>query len=212
MKTRLVVLTFIIVSLTSCAPAPIPTSTSALPKGHWDDVSATSTELGQAEGLALPTKPPAPSALPGAAQTELWKKYQTELAKELLAWYSPKFGFPSGLYKSALCEWDILGRADHLVYVWAYCGVPNSVERDVPAVIYLNDNGYPQKAEAPSPETYWLSDVPGMFPADVQAKFDAYTGNSLFSGRLHEMIAHANYRHTHPDEPPLIIIGDPPTP
>ncbi len=170
----------------------------------------TSCEIPKVGRAPAPTPTPTPVLPAPTAQPQLWQKYQTELARTLFDWYSPKYGFPSGLYKSAVCEWDILGRADHLVYVWVYCGVPGSVERDVPAVVYLNDNGHPQKAEAPGPDTHWSSDVSGMFPADVQAKFDVYTGDSLFSGRLQEMIAHAKYRYTHPGEPPLIIVDSVP--
>jgi hypothetical protein len=46
-----------------------------------------------------------------------------------------------------------------------------------------------------------------MFPAEVQEKFDLYTGNSSFYGRLREMINHNNYRETHPEEPPLAVLS-----
>lgn len=184
MKTRFVMLAFVTILFTSCAPIAPP-----------------------------PIKTAAPLVLTVTVEAAQWVKYQTELARVLLAWYSPKYGFPSGLYKSAICEWDILGRDPQLVYVWAYCSVPSEgIERDVPAIIYLNDNGYPQKAEAPKLDSYWLDDASKMFPADVQAKFDTYTSGSLSSGRLKELVAHARYRYTHPEEPPLIILDTTPAP
>jgi hypothetical protein len=49
---------------------------------------------------------------PDPVQVERWKEYQTELAKSLLSFLPPE---------EVLCEWEILGRSDQKVYVWAVC-------------------------------------------------------------------------------------------
>src|SRR4051812_30386399 len=106
MKNHLVMLAFIMIFLTACAPIANraePESTAAL-------------------GIPITAKPARPSALPATTQTEKWKKYQTELARVLLAGFSPKFGFSLYYYKSGVCEWDVLGQDGQLEYVWAFCG------------------------------------------------------------------------------------------
>jgi hypothetical protein len=189
MKNHFVTLTFIMILLTSCAPIATPVL-----------------------GIPITAKPPTPSALPATAQTEKWKKYQTELARVLLSGFSPKYGFSLDYYKAGVCEWDVLGHAGQLEYVWAFCGVQNGGERDAPAVIYLNESGYAQRAEAPRPDVYWQDDAPKLFPAEMQKKFTLYTGSSQFSSKLHEMVAHTHYRYTHPDQPPLAVLTATPTP
>lgn len=50
-----------------------------------------------------------------------------------------------------------------------------------------------------------------MFPEDVRNKLDFYTGKSLFVGRIKEMMNHIDYRQTHPEEPPLVVLSAMPT-
>ena len=189
MKNHLVTLAFIIISLTSCAPIATPVL-----------------------GIPITAKPPTPSALPATTQTEKWKKYQTELARVLLAGFSPKYGFSLYYYKAGVCEWDVLGHEGQLEYVWAFCGVQDGGERDAPAVLYLNESGYAQRAVAPRPDVYWQDDAQKLFPADMQKKFTLYTGNPQFSNKLLEMVAHTYYRYIHPDQPPLAVLTATPAP
>ena len=102
-------------------PPEIPTSTAVspthIPTATLIPVTVTPSPL--------PTQPTVPVITPDPIQVERWKEYQTELAKLVLAQHSSN-EFP--FYETALCEWDILGRSDQEVYVWAMCGTPNSGE------------------------------------------------------------------------------------
>jgi hypothetical protein len=137
---------------------------------------------------------------------ERWKEYQTELAKVLLYGYGPD------AYKDALCEWDILGRSSQAVYVWAECGIQGGAGGGRPAVIHLETNGSVQSVKVPEiNNSTWDSQIRSMFPEDVRNKFDFYTGNSLFIGRVKEMLNHISYRESHPEEPPLVVLFAMPT-
>ena len=59
----------------------------------------------------LPTQPTIPFITPNPIQVERWKEYEDALAREPL--------FNEGL--SVLCEWEILGKSEMEVYVWASC-------------------------------------------------------------------------------------------
>jgi hypothetical protein len=149
----------------------------------------------------LPTQPIIPVITPDAIQMERWKEYQTELAK--LVHSEAGYIFPD--YESALCEWDILGRSDREVYLWAMCFAPNSGDRK-PAVIHLNIDGSIQKVEVPFHGSSWESTIQKLFPVDIQEKINAYFYSSATnSGRAEELRTHLLYRLTHPEEPPLII-------
>lgn len=76
---------------------------------------------------------------------------------------------------------------------------------DIPAVIHINTDGSVQNVEVPSRGSTWESDINKMFPNGVQEKFDAYTGNSIFDGRIKEMIDHIKYREQHPETLPLVV-------
>jgi len=131
---------------------------------------------------------------PDAYQVEHWKEYQEALAK--------KFIF-SDYVPFALCEWDILGRANQEVYVWAVCAAP--AERSYAfAVIHLAANGAVQTVEAPVNGDGWASDVQRIFPSDVQEKIASYDDNHYIT---QEMLNHIDWRRTHPDEPPLIVLS-----
>jgi hypothetical protein len=155
----------------------------------------------------FPTLQPPPVFTPDATQVERWQEYQTELIKAVLSGYDPV------LYDSALCEWDILGRSDQEVYVWALCATLGGGNASLPAVISLSTAGSVQNVEVPEiNNSTWDSQILKMFPADVREKFGLYTGDSLFLGRIKEMINHIQYRETHPEEPPLIVLSATPSP
>src|SRR5690606_12383285 len=125
----------------------------------------------------IPTLPPPPIITPDAVQVERWREYETALAKSIL----PMFEY------MVLCEWDILGRSELEVYVWATCRIPGANDSR-PAVIRLGLDGAIQEVEVP--RRGHSSNVDELFPKEVQEKFDAYTGNSIFDGRIKEMIDH----------------------
>ncbi len=171
---------------TVVSPMPIPTLT-LIPATEF------STQL--------PPQPTMAVITPDPIQVERWKEYEVALAQGIL----PMFSF-----ESILCEWDILGRSGQEVYVWAVCAFPNKGDDMRPAVIHLEADGSIHSVEIPKRGS--SSDINRMFPEEVQVKFNLYTGNSLFGGRLKEMLDHLAYRETHPEEPPLIVLLAIPTP
>jgi hypothetical protein len=148
-----------------------------------------------------PIQPPVPILTPDAIQVERWREYQTELAKLVLS----DSGVANPIYADALCEWDILGRSGQEVYVWAVCGNFNS-RGEGPAVIYLETDGSIQKVIAAGFKglNYNLD----LFPVDVQAKINLYLYGSERAGKMRTYL---EYRLTHPEEPPLIVLSMMPT-
>jgi len=141
---------------------------------------------------------------PDPVQVERWKEYQTALAKTILP-----FVFP----EHVLCEWDILGRSDsgREIYVWTLCASVGpsgiSIAASVPALVHLERNGAIHSVEIPGDGTMYAQDIVRMFPAEVRDKFDLYN-----SGRAGEFEKHLEWRRTHPEEPPLIVLNTTPTP
>jgi hypothetical protein len=82
---------------TVVSPTPVPTS-ALIP------VTVTPSPL--------PTQPIIPMITPDAIQVKRWKEYENALAKSILSFLPPK---------EVLCEWEILGRSEQEVYVWATC-------------------------------------------------------------------------------------------
>jgi len=192
--------------LTACAPAmtPVPTETSvptAVPPTFTPTVTA----------IIAPTPTPAPQPFipiltPDAIQVERWKEYQTVLAKSLLSYLPPE---------EVLCEWDILGASEQILYIWVVCesaipfgttstGTDMYSSSSTPALIRLDENGSIQNVEIPAPG---ISDYQKMFPDYVQEKFESYR-----FGKARKLSDHIEWRRTHPDEPPLIILSATPLP
>ena len=70
-----------------------------------------------------------------------------------------------------LCEWEILGKSENEVYLWAKCKVrePVGTAGSVPAVIYLGKNGEINQIAVPR-DGFFVEDVVAMFPTDIQTK------------------------------------------
>ncbi|MBL8090361.1 MAG: hypothetical protein KF758_17900 [Anaerolineales bacterium] len=187
MKTK-ILLTMLISTLTACAPTTITISTNTPLQ------SSTFTPLPSITPSPLPTQPPIHVITPDAIQVERWREYETALAKSVLSYLPPE---------EVLCEWDILGRYGNDVYVWAVCRGKDG-GGSVPAVIHLETDGAVQSVERAK---NWSRDIPRLFPSDVREKFAHYQG-----GRAREMQQHIEWRRTHPEEPPLIILSLTPTP
>ena len=194
----------LIVLLTACAPtADIPVDAQNIAMSIVQtDIARTQTALPTVTPSPTatplpspyPTQPPLPILTPDAVQVERWREYEAALAKVIL----PMFEY------MVLCEWDILGRSELEVYVWATCRIPGANDSR-PAVIRLGLDGAIQEVEVP--RRGHSSNVDELFPKQVQEKFDAYTGNSIFDGRIRELYDHLVYRETHPETPPLVVLS-----
>jgi hypothetical protein len=180
------------VALPTEMPIPTDVSPTPLPTSTFIPVTITPSPL--------PTQPIIPIITPDPIQVERWKEYEDALVQSIL----PTFSF-----ESILCEWDILARSGQEVYVWAVCA-SSKVSDWRPAVIHLGADGSVHSVEIPKRGS--SSDTNRMFPEEAQVKFSLYTGDSLFDGRLKEMLNHLNYRETHPEEPPLIVLLATPIP
>ncbi len=152
----------------------------------------------------LPEQPIIPMITPDSIQVERWKEYETALAAGLL--------FPP---KEFLCEWDILGMSEQVLYVWVVCesitpfGVTKTgrniyLSSSTPALIHLGKDGVIQNVEVPGPG---ISDYQRMFPVYIQEKFEAYS-----FGKAKELSNHIEWRRFHPEEPPLIVLNATPIP
>ena len=120
------------------------------------------------------------------------------MAKALL------YGYDIDPSKDALCEWDILGRSGQEMYVWAVCASiwGNGIR---PAVIYLDADSSIRdvKVAGYKGQFYDLE----LFPADVREKLNIYIFPPYSGGRPSELGQHLEYRLTHPEEPPLIVLS-----
>ena len=180
---------------TVVSPTPVPTST-LIP------VNITPSPL--------PTQPIIPIITPDAIQVERWKEYENVLAKSLLSFLPPE---------EVLCEWEILGRSEQEVYVWAVCtsiissgtspisGTEIFSSPSTPAVIHLGEDGSVQSVEIPGAGSFYAPDINRMFPPDVQEEIKRYH----FRG-AGEIFEHIKWRRTHPEEPPLIVLIATPRP
>jgi hypothetical protein len=171
-------------------PLPTITSTPLLPTptSTLEVISVTVTPS------PLPTQPIV-ALTPDAIQVKRWKEYEAALAKTVFRPDSPEH---------ALCEWEILGRSDQEVYVWAVCNYFQS-NGSLPAVIYLDADGAILSVVITSniPMTYSEA-INKLFPIDVREKFRSID--------VSEMLTHLEWRQTHPEVPPLIVLSATPMP
>ncbi len=238
---KLYLLTIFAIVLTACAPAPdVPANVqnTALAVAYTS-FALTQTALLTATLLPptatptativyytpIPTQPPIPIFTPNAIQVERWKEYQTELAKVVLS-SNPELGHDPAIYKDSLCEWDILGQSNQEVYIYVVCVVARgNGDMRTPAIIYLEPDGSIRKVKLPEPKgaNSLMFDY-DPYPIDVQEKFCYYFDpfpsdlppcpyrSTDPRPRLDVLYAHIEYRKTHPDEPPLIILSATPNP
>jgi hypothetical protein len=173
---------------------------------------------------------------------ERWKEYQTKLAKALFAARpDPQSGgYKPEAYKTALCEWDILGQERQVVFVFVDCiggefnvwggividdvGAPTS-----PAAVFLEPDGSIRNVVIPDykfdSNLFQYYDL-HLFPLDAKEKLCLY----YFGGEVPEchdvtpayqpylipprppaLHSHLVYRATHPEEPPLVVLSAMPT-
>lgn len=204
MKTQ-ILMAFLVIALASCAPMNTPMSPATPPPTTFSPTPLpTSTVIPVAiTPSPLPTQPMTTFLTPDPIQVETWKEYEKALGTKLLA---PEFS-----QGEILCEWELLGRADQIVYVWAFCqslpnseGLPASVA-SVPAVIHLGDDGSVQGVDIPGSGSAYARDVRQMFPTNIQELIFSHSIDTI------RMEAHIDARRKNP-EPPLIVLSATSTP
>ena len=183
MKAQTIIITLLAFILVACTPAVTLVPTEMSPP---TTLTPTAKVIATVTPSPMPARPTFAVITPDAVQVERWREYQSALANS----------FSFSLSELALCEWDILGQTNQEVYVWAVCENLGGSSVSAPAVIHLGANGSIQNVENPK---HWNSDIPRMFPTEIQEKFDYYR-----FGRANELLAHIAWRRMHPDEPPLM--------
>jgi len=133
-----------------------------------------------------------------------------ELAKAAFS-SNPELGYDPVIYKNILCEWDILGQSGMETYSYVACiGSKGGVT--APAIIYLDPYGSVREVKIPGYKglDYDLD----SFPMEVQINFCFYYFDNPscdygMRSRLRRdvLLAHIEYRKTHPDEPPLVVLS-----
>lgn len=152
----------------------------------------------------MPTRKAFVILTPNSVEVKRWGEYQSALARKLMS-FLPE--------DEVLCEWEILGRSSQETYVWVACtgivpignrgGFPSGEE---PAVIHVGADGSVQSIEVPGAGSDYGRDIRRLFPPDVQTKiFD-----NLIDYR--QLLDHLEWRRTHPEEPPLIVLSVTPAP
>lgn len=141
-----------------------------------------------------------PFITPNPIQVVRWKEYEHALGEKLLG--NDPFA------DDVICEWEILGQFEQEIYVWAKCMSTMPIsdknifwQSSVPAVIILGVNGTVQDVKIPGAGTLYASDIHKMFPANVQER--------IFNNRIdyHRIADHLEWRLTHPEEPPLVVLS-----
>lgn len=244
MKIR-IILVLLALALTACTSAQpvdiqgtavalavteIHLTQSALPTSTPTVIATVETIL----PTPYPTQPHPPIFTPDATQVERWKEYQAALAKALFS-FDPDHseGYDPEAYKTALCEWDILGQAKQEVYVWADCISADGLAlQGNPAVIHLNPDETIQEVievkTRADPNTQLAIYDLHLFPINLQEKLCLhyffgtvpqcvsivanYLPRSGLSEREGLLISHLKYRQKHVDERPLVVLSATPKP
>ena len=182
----------LIVLLASCGNQGTPLSNetvavspTSLPTSIFIPVTVTPSPL--------PTLPIINMITPASIQMDSWKEYEVALAKSLLSFLPPE---------EVLCEWEILGRSEQEVYVWATCDAREGGHGAASsAVIHLNPDGTIQSVEKPGSGSKRNSNILKLFPPDIQ---EIILNNLLNYRHLSE---HLEWRREHPEEPPLVVLS-----
>ncbi len=184
--------------------APLPTATVEEMPTFAITPIPTSTLIPATEfSTPLPPQPTIAFITPDAVQVERWREYEIALTMKLLP--------PNLLRGEVLCEWELLGRSDQDIYVWAFCQSPPYTENlppsiaSMPAVVHLGNDGAIQGVEVPGSGTAYARDIREMFPLDVQEIIFRHSIDT------EKMEAHINSRRKNPS-PPLIVLSATTTP
>ncbi len=192
----------LVLFLAACTPVATPAPTETLVLSVVPPTLTATVDIPTIMTPSpIPTQRFLPIITPDAIQVKRWEEYQTALAKSALSYLHPE---------EVLCEWDILGASAQVLYIWVVCestipfgttstGTDMYSSLSTPALIRLDDNGSIQNVEIPAPGT---SDYKKMFPDYVQEEFEYYR-----FGKAKNLSNHIQWRRTHPNEPPLIILS-----
>ena len=192
--------------LAACVPAVTPAPTEMLVPTVIPPTSTATVVIPTfIDPTPTPTQPIIPPFItPDAIQVARWKEYEAALAQSL-----------NFIPEETLCEWDILETSEQVLYIWAVCenkipfGTTNTGSKmysssSTPALIHIEKDKSIHSVEIPAPG---ISDYQRMFPTYIQEKFEFYR-----FGRAKELSNHIEWRRTHPEEPPLIVLSATPTP
>jgi hypothetical protein len=193
--------------LTACAVQTAQTAETSQPIVAAGTSSPTADTTAPARSLTFLTPSPYPTLetrlliTPDRDQLTRWQEYEQALAKKLLSTASSK--------GKVLCEWELLGRAEQEVYVWAHCKGTTPVGEnksgfpaaDMPAVVRLDEHGNVLDVDIPGAGTHYAPSIRKMFPPDVQER--------IFEDLIdyHRLSEHLELRFEHPEQPPLIVIS-----
>ena len=135
-----------------------------------------------------------PSIIPEPTKWARWMDYENALAAVFLPLpYLPGKG---------LCEWQILGQSNLLVYVWAICQIanPGGAAMSAPAVVHLGPDDTIQEIEIPGDGSNYPVDIRRLFPVELQEMIFTQAAD------IDKMWAHIQVRQDNP-EPPLIALS-----
>ena len=74
----------------------------------------------------------------------------------------------------ALCEWEVWGRGEQVLYLWAVCESASGSAVSAPAVAYLDGQGGVAAVNMPGDGTHYGPDVRRLFPPQVQERIFAH--------------------------------------
>lgn len=127
-----------------------------------------------------------PETLDPRAQYELRLWRRDDPSVESSFWFDvagppdPEAGLESALAArllddpKALCEWEVWGRAQQTLYVWALCESAGGTATSVPAVVHLGAEGHVEGVDIPRDGSYYGQDLRSLFPPKVQARILAH--------------------------------------
>ena len=124
-----------------------------------------------------------------------WVEFEHALSKA----YFPAIA----LQGTTICEWEIIGKDNNTVYVWAICQTITGASKSTPAVVYLNEDGDVLYAETPGPANY-SERRKELFPPDIYKQISEH--NYVFPSN-----EHLKQRIRTPG-PPLFVLRQTPTP
>lgn len=208
----------LLIIVTACTPAaevvpvstPVPGNDLVISATPLPSQTAVPVYEPVAEPTLLPTQltalapdPTISILTPNPDQIERWQEYETALGNKLLG--------KDPFVDETRCEWKILGQAEGEEYLWVVCTGTNPVGDEgfypttsIAVVVYLNAESSIEAVAKPRAGTY-AADVRSFFPPEIQELvFD-------HSSYDEELLAHLEWRRTHP-EPPLIILETTPVP
>jgi hypothetical protein len=132
----------------------------------------------------------------------LWRKYEYALAAAMLGPDS----YPSRTLGNSLCEWEIYGRTQDKVYVYALCQDATSDQgsaASAPAVVHLNPDGSIGPVDLPQDGSNYGPSIQAMFPRDLWDK--VMHGTPTFTFDAQAAMEHIVSRRPYPGTPPKIV-------